>query len=100
MTGGRAESGHYTSTTELLTQADRHWRTVGRLPSGRSGLAAVNIDNRVLLAGGNDGEYLDEILEYDSHSGEWSLLAQDRLLEPRFGLAVSTVHWDTVEQYC
>lgn len=51
MTGGREESGHYTSTTELLAEDDRHWRTVGSLPSGRSGLAAVNIDNRVLLAG-------------------------------------------------
>ena len=43
--------GSSPSSTEILTESSQHWTTVGSLPSPRSGLRGVNIDNRVFITG-------------------------------------------------
>ena len=52
------------------------------------------------VEGGNYGDYLEEILEFDPDSEEWNLLSKEGLLQPRFGHAVSTIQWERVENYC
>ena len=39
------------STTELLVETASAWEFGGNLPSPRTGLRAVNIDNKVLVTG-------------------------------------------------
>ena len=117
MSGGRTESGQASSSTELLRENSQDWTTVGSLPSPRSGISGVNIDNRVFITGrtwqrlisttltppisvgGYNGVYLDQILEFDPNSGEWTLL-DEGMLEPRFGHAVTSVPWGRVKHYC
>ena len=44
-------SGAYTDSTEIFDPDLRSWRAGAYLPSPRTGLAAVSIDNRVLIFG-------------------------------------------------
>ena len=53
----------------------------------------------LISAGGYNGVYLDQILEFDPRSGEWSLL-DEGMLEPRFGHAVTSIPWERVQHYC
>ena len=53
MTGGRKEGGGSLSSTELLVETAKAWVFTGKLPSPRHGLRGANIDNRVLMTGGN-----------------------------------------------
>lgn len=99
VSGGRTESGQASSSTEVLTEGSPHWTTVGSLPSPRSGLRGINIDNTVFITGGYNGVYLDQILEFDPNTGEWRLI-DEGMLEPRFGHAVTSVPWERVQSYC
>ena len=50
VTGGGG-SGGYLSSTELLVETDSAWVLAGNLPTSRSGLRAVNIDQKILVTG-------------------------------------------------
>ena len=51
VTGGRAGVFDYLSSTELLVETDSAWVLAGNLPTARSGLRAVNIDQKILVTG-------------------------------------------------
>ena len=54
--------------------------------------------NLLLTEGGWDGEYLDEILEFDVLTGEWELV--DRMMEAREWHAVSGIDFNLVRDFC
>merc|ERR1719378_1971379 len=74
VTGGY--NGDYISSTELLLETSSNWIYSGELPTPRGGLRGANIDRRVIMTGGYDGGYLNEILEYEPNNGKWSLVGQ------------------------
>ena len=41
----------YLSSTELLVETNSAWVLAGNLPTGRYGLRAVNIDQKILVTG-------------------------------------------------
>ena len=48
--------------------------------------------------GYNDGDYLDEIVEFSPTSGEWTVL--DNMMKGRSFHAVSVIKADDVIQFC
>ena len=48
--------------------------------------------------GGADSWYLDEILEFESSTGEWSLV--DKMMSARYFHAVSVVSIEDIDMYC
>ena len=50
VTGGWADSDDI-SSTELLVETDSAWVLAGNLPTPRSDLRAVNIDQKILVTG-------------------------------------------------
>jgi len=81
------------SSTELLVETGSAWVYTGGLPSPRSGLRGANIDNKVLMTGGIDDSYYDDILEFDPLTGEWKLV--DRMIQARIYHAVSVVNFES-----
>ena len=53
VTGGRTYKVDYLDSTELYDPSLGSWRNGARLPSGRRGLRAANVDNQILLFGKN-----------------------------------------------
>ena len=52
VTGGYDGSGIASlSSTELLVETDSAWVLAGNLPTTRTGLGAVNIDQKILVTG-------------------------------------------------
>ena len=51
VSGGRGGSHNPLSSTELLVDNSDSWVLAGELPSPRSALKGVNIDNRVIMTG-------------------------------------------------
>ena len=54
VTGGNDGSHDSLSSTELLVGTASAWVFTGELPSPRGGLRGVNIENKVLMTGGNN----------------------------------------------
>merc|ERR1712062_498931 len=81
VTGGRDGSNSDLSSTELLVGNASAWAITGELPTPRYGLRGTNINNKVLMTGGSDGSYLDEILEFDGLTGQWKLV--DTMIQAR-----------------
>ena len=52
VTGG-FDDGIVLSSTELLLETASAWVSTGELPSPRLGLRGANIDNKILMTGGN-----------------------------------------------
>merc|ERR1711953_978346 len=73
----------------LLVDNSDSWVLAGELPSPRSALKGVNIDNRVIMTGGSGSDWLDEILEFSADTGDWRLVG--RMSEARAHHAASTV---------
>ena len=48
--------------------------------------------------GGDDGDYLEEILEFSPTSGEWTVV--DNMMEARSDHAVSVIKANNVIQFC
>ena len=48
--------------------------------------------------GYNDGDYLDEIVEFSPTSGEWTVL--DNMMEARDDHAISVIKADNIIQFC
>ena len=106
------------SSTELLVETSSAWTLAGELPTPRSGLRGAKVDQRVMMtgnkrqlfssenclkrftcSGGIDGQnYLDEILEFDPNTGEWSLV--DLMMNARNGHAVSVISTAEINMYC
>jgi len=91
VTGGITGSPNYDflSSTELLVGTASAWVWTGELPSPRSGLRGANIENKVVMTGGDDGPESDEILEFDPLTGQWKLV--DQMIQARKYHAVSVV---------
>jgi len=92
------------SSTELLVENSAKWIYSGELPTPRHGLRGANIDQRVIMTGGqtdyNDyyKDYYDEILEFKPSSGEWSLV--DQMMSPRSFHAVSIISTEKINVFC
>jgi len=104
VTGGATAPDSLTSSTELLEENADAWVLLqtGDLPTPRTGLRAANIDNMILVTGGNqqedydyydydldDNQDLAEILLFNTSTEEWTLF--DTMTERRRGQAVSTI---------
>ena len=75
--GGRAPKSLAVDTAERFDPATGTWESLPPMPVPSGGLAAVEIDGRVVaLGGGNDGNgtVTGAVQEFDPASGEWSLL--------------------------
>ena len=87
------------SSTEILRDNSPAWLFTGELPSPRSYLRGVSINNRVMVTGGSlKGEYYDDILEFDPSQGAWTHLG--KMMVARRTHAVSTVNWEDVREFC
>ena len=123
LVSGGLSNGIDLSSTELLVGTVSAWVFTGELPSPRSGLRGVNIDNKVLMTGRGVGdwylgsvEYLkkktngackylggyyydgtsifyDDIWEFDLLSGPWKLV--DRMIQARDYHAVSVIDFES-----
>ena len=51
VTGGSYDDDDWLSSTELLVETDSAWVLAGNLPTTRTGLLAVNIDQKILVTG-------------------------------------------------
>jgi len=87
------------SSTELLVGEASAWVLTGELPSPRIALRGANIDNRILMTGGDDGvSNFDDILEFDPISREWKLV--DRMKNARNSHGVSVVDFTALAKFC
>jgi len=90
------------SSTELLVENSAKWIYSGELPTPRRGLKGANIDQRVIMTGGVDGDYpdynyYDEILEFKPCEGKWSLV--DRMMSARTVHAVSVMTTEKINMF-
>jgi len=102
------------SSTELLVGTAKAWVYTGELPSPRSELGGANIDNKILMTGGDDDAYdtYDGTLEFDPLTGQWKLLERNTESRPitagilctsnpfACGHAVSVINYSEVAQFC
>jgi len=65
------------SSTEMLAPGSDSWTLATPLPSARTGLVGVTVDNRLYMTGGSSGgassEVTDEILEWRDEEEAWGL---------------------------
>jgi len=91
--GGIHETAEtYLDSTEILrlTGTNPQWSTVARLPTPRSGLTAVTVQNTVYVLGGSDDSgYFDTILRYNPSPDTWT--EAGKLTEQKHGHASNTV---------
>jgi len=85
------------SSTELLVESASTWVYSGELPSpGRVHLRGINIDDKILMTGGyttgDDSIISDEILEFDSLTGQWKIV--DRMIQTRGAHAMAAIDFD------
>ena len=94
VSGGLMNNVHL-SSTELLLETGSAWVTARDLPSPRASLRGANIDNKILMTGGEDNfsNTLNEILEFDPLTGQWKLV--DRMIQARAYQAVSVVNFES-----
>jgi len=90
-------TGYDLSSTEVMDESGSVWTLLsGELPSPRTSVRIANIGSRLFMAGGLGGTVLDEILEFDPITGEWS--QADRMLQKRSGHDVSVI--TNFESFC
>merc|ERR1711902_458916 len=89
------------SSTELLVESASTWVYSGELPSPRGYLRGINIDDKILMTGGytkgwigtgDDSIISDEILEFDSLTGQWKIV--DRMIQTRGAHAMAAIDFD------
>merc|ERR1719341_358738 len=108
--GGNARNGFdysLTASTEMLTSGADTWVLATPLPTARSGLKGVSVDNRVYMTGG--GSYTDEddsdivyddILEWQDEEQAWAA-KYTSMQYSRENHAVTRIHMDNpAMQYC
>jgi len=101
VTGGWSGDGYNDlSSTELLVENSAKWIYSGELPTPRDGLRGANIDQRVIMTGGREGDYhvLDDILEFNPSAGTWILV--DRMMSAKEKHAVSVISSEEIIDYC
>jgi len=104
VTGGRDTNLKTLDTTELLIEGAASWIiSEKKLPTGRSILVGVSINNKIFMTGGIDDSvvtagFLDEVIEFNTDTEEWSLV--DNMREGRRGHAASIVDINIAEQFC
>ena len=120
VTGGYNNYAHL-SSTELLLPGASSWRLSGELPSARSGLRAVTLDNKIVVSGNcqlsyyeytnlyvggygyNFGDdYLNQILEFDQESGIWQPFGSGdvKMKMTRSSHAMTVVNFNQITMYC
>jgi len=107
VTGG-SDGRDSLSSTELLQDGSSSWTYTGGLPTRRYGLRGANINNKVLMTGGQKDygrtNYAD-ILEFspptdptNPRTGQWKLVAN--MNRTRRFHAVSVIDYSKVAQFC
>jgi len=94
--GGENGDRSLLSSTELYLPSKNKWTRGGDLPRAMSGLRAAWLLERILVTGGLDGGYRDEVLQYDETAGAWSEIG--KMKKARSSHAVVAV--DDVSLFC
>jgi len=98
MVTGGYQSG-YIDNTEVYDSYLGSWVTSeARLPRPMAHLRATNIDGRVLIFGGADGNYHDDILEFKPD--EEAMVPLGSMIQPRAGHAISVVQTQDYSNWC
>jgi len=94
--------GEYLDSTELLIEGDASWTiSEKKLPTGRSDLVGISINNKIFMTGGSDDESgtgLDEVIEFNTNTEEWSLV--ENMRNGRNSHATSVVDINIAKQFC
>jgi len=106
VTGGRGGGvcAENLDTTELLIEGAASWIiSEKKLPTERFDLVGISINNRIFMIGGVDessssSSYLDEVVEFDTDTEEWSLV--ENLREGKRFHAASVVDINIAKQFC
>jgi len=101
VTGGQhhTQNSGNLDTTELLSQGATSWVTSGALPGPRKGLKAARLNEKLILSGGHhDGVDLDDILEWDPSTEQWSTVGS--LQQARKHHGMSAIRLSDVSDYC
>jgi len=99
VTGGRPADGETgISSTEILMENSAAWILSGNLPSPRNALRGANIDNKVIMTGGDGVDISDDILQFQPDTGEWIMM--DKMMEKRSVHALSVISAEDVQQFC
>jgi len=90
----------YLDSTELLIKGDESWIiSEKKLPTGRFGLVGISINNKIFMIGGDDDDsFLDEVIEFNTNTEEWSLVGNMR--DTRSGGSTSLVDINIAKQFC
>jgi hypothetical protein len=74
--GGWGYGGGYLSSTVFFSNGK--WKTGGSLPRALMGLRAANLNQQVVVTGGNnDGKNIrDEVLQYNVEAGRWTQIGK------------------------
>lgn len=84
--GGRTPATLAVDTAERYDPGDDSWERLPPMPVPSGGLAALDVDDRVIAVGGGDdgaGTVTGAVQEFDPAADEWALLADLRV--PRHG---------------
>jgi len=105
VSGGFGKDDSYLSSTEVAVYtggSQLEWREVetGNLPSPRSGLRAVLVDNNIFVTGGRDEEYNNfaSVLSWDPSTESWQ--AAGHLAVGRWAHGVVGVPSSIIESEC
>jgi len=85
-------------SVEILPASGDSWRYVTALPSPRSCMRGVTIDNQLFMTGGVEFESLKDILRYDPDSNLWVSVGEMKVA--RSSHAVSVLPLEDVEPFC
>merc|ERR1712107_941151 len=80
------------SSCEINKVGEKTWSPMTSLPGERLGVRGITIGSQVLMMGGYDGSYRDEIYSLDLNTEEWKLV--NHLNDERGYHAVSVVSTD------
>ena len=114
MTGGW-DGNNLIASTEVLSSASGGWKSVGELPSARSGLRGITLANKIfvsgylspetsenklyILGGINEcGNEFADILQFNPTSNQWEEAGQ--MKKGREGHAVSLIPLDEALKLC
>merc|ERR1712032_23595 len=97
--GWNGEVGTPISSTELFLPSTNRWTKVGSLPRGLSGPRAAQLNQRMVVTGGWDGNRTrDEVLQYNLGTGTWSQIG--KMKEGRLGHAIVEVNLQQLGLAC
>jgi len=94
--------GEYLDSTELLIEGAASWIISDKkLPTGRLDMVGISINNKIFMTGGIDdytSGFLDEVIEFNTDTEEWSLV--ENMRDGKRLHATSVVDINIAKQFC